>query len=162
MYADIQMHVTENIKIQLILSVVYYGGEHNLNYIFDWLCTCSMCKPHHIIPWQSDVTSATVVFLYSIKVPEISILYITTNKCTYLKCVITCYSLPTSFSRFRRHHLGTIQDYKGFKQTVKSISEPFIVSKHVSNFLHNHWMSAYCKIKSYKIQFLLKLGVLFK
>jgi hypothetical protein len=154
-YADIQMHITENIKTKLILSVVYYGGEHNLNYIFDWLCTCSMWKPHHIIPWLSEVTSATVVVLYSVNVSDIFILHNTTNKCTYVKCVLTYYSLPISFSPFGRHHLGTIQDYEVSKQTIKGISEPFIVSKHVSKFLHNHWMPAYCKLTSDKIQFLL-------
>jgi hypothetical protein len=48
------------------------------------------------------------------------------------------------------------------KQTVKSMTEPFIASKHVFKFLNNNWMSANYKLKSDKIQFLLKMGVLFK
>jgi len=32
------MHATVNIKIKSILCVVYYPGQHNLPYIFDWRC----------------------------------------------------------------------------------------------------------------------------
>jgi len=36
-----------------------------------------------------------------------------------MKCIITCYSLPTCFSRCRNHYQGNLQVYKKSKQTVK-------------------------------------------
>jgi len=42
---------------------------------------------HRIIRWQPDVTSASIVVLCFVKVPDIFILHNTTNKCTYVKCV---------------------------------------------------------------------------
>ena len=48
-----------------------------------------------------------------------SIIHNKTNKCAYLNCIITCYSLPTCFNRCHGHHQGYVQHYNESKQTVK-------------------------------------------
>ena len=45
-------------------------------------------------------------------------------------------------------------------ELLKCISEALYVTKYVSDFWHSHWMSVYQVLKSDKIQFLEKLGVL--
>lgn len=77
-------------------------------YLFVYIAT-----PHRTRGWQPNVTSATVVDLYFLKVPGKFRLHNKTNKCAYLKCVYHILFITDTLEPLSRSSVGQIYEITG-------------------------------------------------